>query len=117
MTFLPGSGLPMTGAALVTEKSGKLWLLDSGNGQFAPGPNSGQCMANFRAAGFTPEAVTETGTVLAYQPTGAADGAWRDRLEIETGPDGKAVISDILFAPDLADQFSDWLVVTAADGS
>lgn len=65
----------------------------------------------------TPEAVTETGTVLAYQPAGAADGAWRDRLEIETGPDGKAVISDILFAPDLADQFSDWLVVTAADGS
>lgn len=33
MTFLPGSGLPMTGAALVTEKSGKLWLLDTATGK------------------------------------------------------------------------------------
>jgi glucose/arabinose dehydrogenase len=33
MDFLPGSGVPMTGMALVTEKSGKLWLVDSGSGQ------------------------------------------------------------------------------------
>jgi glucose/arabinose dehydrogenase len=33
LTFLPGSGLPLTGAALVTEKSGKLWLLDSATGR------------------------------------------------------------------------------------
>ena len=33
MTFLPGSGVPMTSAALVTEKGGKLWLLDSGSGR------------------------------------------------------------------------------------
>jgi glucose/arabinose dehydrogenase len=33
MAFLPGSGLPMTGAALVTEKSGKLWLLDTVTGK------------------------------------------------------------------------------------
>ena len=33
MDFLPGSGVRMTGMALVTEKGGKLWLLDSGSGQ------------------------------------------------------------------------------------
>ena len=33
LAFLPGSGLPLTGAALVTEKSGKLWLLDSATGR------------------------------------------------------------------------------------
>ena len=33
MTFLPGSGLPMTNAALVTEKEGRLWLLDVSSGQ------------------------------------------------------------------------------------
>ena len=31
MAFLPGSGLPVTGMALVTEKSGKLWLFDVGS--------------------------------------------------------------------------------------
>jgi glucose/arabinose dehydrogenase len=33
MDFLPGSGVPLTGMALVTEKGGKLWLLDSGTGK------------------------------------------------------------------------------------
>lgn len=33
MTFLPGSGLPMTNAALVTEKEGRLWLVDVASGQ------------------------------------------------------------------------------------
>ncbi|HET7708758.1 MAG TPA: PQQ-dependent sugar dehydrogenase [Sphingomicrobium sp.] len=33
MAFLPGSGVPLTGMALVTEKGGKLWLLDSGSGR------------------------------------------------------------------------------------
>jgi aldose sugar dehydrogenase len=32
MTFLPGRGVPMTNAALVTEKSGKLWLVDTVKG-------------------------------------------------------------------------------------
>ena len=32
LTFLPGSGLPLTNAALVTEKSGKLWLVDARTG-------------------------------------------------------------------------------------
>ena len=32
LTFLPGSGLPLTNAALVTEKAGKLWLVDAANG-------------------------------------------------------------------------------------
>jgi hypothetical protein len=65
----------------------------------------------------TPEAVTEAGAELLYQPAGATDGAWRDRLAVADGPDGKPVIADILYAPDLAERFSDWLVVTAADGS
>jgi glucose/arabinose dehydrogenase len=33
MTFLPGSGLPLTNQALVTEKGGKLWLVDVGTGK------------------------------------------------------------------------------------
>jgi hypothetical protein len=64
----------------------------------------------------TPEAVTEAGAVLVYQPAGVTDGAWRDRLEVVTGPDGQPLLSDILYAPDLTDRFSDWLVVTAAEG-
>ena len=33
LTFLPGSGLPMTGMALVTEKGGSLWLVDTASGR------------------------------------------------------------------------------------
>lgn len=33
MDFLPGSGLPLTSAALVTEKSGKLWLVNVASGE------------------------------------------------------------------------------------
>src|SRR3954471_2189935 len=33
MDFLPGSGVPKTNMALVTEKAGKLWLVDVGSGQ------------------------------------------------------------------------------------
>ncbi|MBX9759852.1 MAG: MBL fold metallo-hydrolase [Beijerinckiaceae bacterium] len=44
--------------SLVINTGSRLIMLDTGNGQFAPGPASGQWMANFRAAGFTPEMVT-----------------------------------------------------------
>ena len=33
MDFLPGSGVRMTSSALVTEKSGKLWLIDVNSGE------------------------------------------------------------------------------------
>jgi glucose/arabinose dehydrogenase len=33
MTFLPGSGVPLTNAALVTEKTGKIWLVDVATGK------------------------------------------------------------------------------------
>lgn len=36
MTFLPGSGVPMTDTALVTEKSGKLLLIDTKTGKSTP---------------------------------------------------------------------------------
>ncbi|MDP2356361.1 MAG: MBL fold metallo-hydrolase [Beijerinckiaceae bacterium] len=45
--------------SLVVSTGSRVILLDTGNGQFAPGANSGQWMSNFRAAGFTPEAVTD----------------------------------------------------------
>ena len=32
MTFLPGSGVPMTSMALITERDGRLWLVDATNG-------------------------------------------------------------------------------------
>ena len=37
MDFLPGSGVPLTNMALLTEKEGKLWLVDVGTGQQAAG--------------------------------------------------------------------------------
>jgi glucose/arabinose dehydrogenase len=33
MTFLPGSGVPLTKMALISEKEGKLWLVDVASGQ------------------------------------------------------------------------------------
>ncbi|WP_118857672.1 PQQ-dependent sugar dehydrogenase [Sphingomonas mesophila] len=36
MDFLPGSGVPVTNQALVTEKSGELWVVDARNGQRWP---------------------------------------------------------------------------------
>ena len=33
MSFLPGSGVRLTNAALVTEKEGRLWLVNAGSGQ------------------------------------------------------------------------------------
>ena len=36
MTFLPGSGVRMTTAALVSEKEGKLWLVNTATGQRQP---------------------------------------------------------------------------------
>jgi glucose/arabinose dehydrogenase len=33
MSFLPGSGMPFTNMALVTEKGGKLWLVDTASGR------------------------------------------------------------------------------------
>lgn len=36
MAFLPGSGVPMTNAALVTEKAGRLWLVDAATGHKQP---------------------------------------------------------------------------------
>src|SRR4051794_283816 len=33
MSFLPGSGVPLTNMALVTEKGGKLWLVDTASGR------------------------------------------------------------------------------------
>ncbi len=36
MDFLPGSGVPLTTAALVTEKEGKLWLVNTADGSRQP---------------------------------------------------------------------------------
>lgn len=36
MTFLPGSGVPMTSVALVTEKAGRLLLVDTNSGEATP---------------------------------------------------------------------------------
>ena len=33
MTFLPGSGVPLTAMALITEKAGRLWLVDTNTGK------------------------------------------------------------------------------------
>jgi glucose/arabinose dehydrogenase len=33
MSFLPGSGVPLTSRALITERDGRLWLVDCGSGE------------------------------------------------------------------------------------
>ena len=56
---LPGTHIRVPYTTLVVNTGSQVILLDSGNGDFAPGANSGQWMANFRAAGFTPEMVNK----------------------------------------------------------
>jgi glyoxylase-like metal-dependent hydrolase (beta-lactamase superfamily II) len=54
--FEPSDRVVIPFTTLVVNTGGKLVLLDTGNGDMAA-PTSGTWMANFRAAGFTPEAV------------------------------------------------------------
>lgn len=54
--FLPGNALPITFNTLVLNNSGRLTLIDTGNGDMGA-PTSGRWMANFRAAGFDPAQV------------------------------------------------------------
>ncbi len=56
--FLPTDKINITFTSLVVQTGGKTILLDTGNGEFAP-PTAGQWMANFKAAGFDPAAVTD----------------------------------------------------------
>ncbi len=52
MAFLPGSGVPLTNMALVTEKTGELWLVDVGTG------------AKRRVSGVPPVVVSSQGGLL-----------------------------------------------------
>jgi glyoxylase-like metal-dependent hydrolase (beta-lactamase superfamily II) len=54
--FLPTDALPIPFNTLVLQTGGSTVLLDTGNGN-SGAPTSGLWMANFRAAGFTPEQV------------------------------------------------------------
>jgi glyoxylase-like metal-dependent hydrolase (beta-lactamase superfamily II) len=54
--FLPADALPIPFTTLVVQTGGRTVLLDTGNGNMGA-PTSGVWMANFRAAGFTPEQV------------------------------------------------------------
>jgi glyoxylase-like metal-dependent hydrolase (beta-lactamase superfamily II) len=54
--FMPTTALPIPFTTLVINDGKKLTLLDTGNGNMGA-PTSGTWMANFRAAGFTPEQV------------------------------------------------------------
>ena len=62
----------------------------------------------------TPEAVTAEGADLILAPAGAPDAPWRDRLVLAPAPDGGVLVADILFAPDRATRFSDWLADSAS---
>ena len=54
--FLPTDKFPITFTTLVINTGSKLVLIDTGNGDLGA-PTAGKWMANFRAAGFTPEQV------------------------------------------------------------
>ena len=45
MTFLPGSGVRLTNAALVTEKEGRIWLVDVTTGRKQPVPGAPRVVA------------------------------------------------------------------------
>jgi hypothetical protein len=57
----------------------------------------------------TAEEADTAGAVLVYAPAGAPADVWRDRLVFAPGPDGGLLIAEILYAPDGAARFSDWL--------
>ncbi len=61
--FMPTDGLPIPFTTLVVQNGSRLTLLDTGNGN-SGAPTSGLWMANFRAAGFTPEQVN--GVVISH---------------------------------------------------
>ena len=54
--FLPTDKMPITFTTLVINTGGKLVLIDTGNGDLGA-PTAGKWMANFLAAGFTPDQV------------------------------------------------------------
>ncbi len=54
---LPDTHIRVPYTTLVINTGSKLILMDTGNGEFAAAPTTGRWMANFRAAGFTPEMV------------------------------------------------------------
>jgi glyoxylase-like metal-dependent hydrolase (beta-lactamase superfamily II) len=56
--FLPNDRATIPFTTLVLNTGGRLVMIDSGNGDLAA-PTSGVWMQNFRAAGFTPEAVDQ----------------------------------------------------------
>jgi glyoxylase-like metal-dependent hydrolase (beta-lactamase superfamily II) len=56
--FLPTDALPIPFNTLVVQTGGRLILIDTGNGN-SGAPTSGTWMANFRAAGFLPEQVSQ----------------------------------------------------------
>ena len=72
MAFLPGSGVPLTNAALVTEKPGRIWLVDVASGM--------------------KQAVAGTPKVMVSSQGGL--------LDIAASPDGGQFGGRIAFAPD-----------------
>ena len=65
MAFLPGSGVRLTKMALVTEKEGKLWLVDTATGQ-------GQAVAGAPAVHFAGRAGLATSSSTPISPATAA---------------------------------------------
>ena len=61
MTFLPGSGVPTTKMALITERDGRLWLVDVTNGN--------------------KQAVTGAPSTVVAGQGGLGDGFWRLRSQ------------------------------------
>jgi glucose/arabinose dehydrogenase len=83
MAFLPGSGLPLTNMALVTEKSGKLWLLNVATGQ------------RQEVAGVPPVHVDDHGGLLDVLPSPDFAGNQRVFVSyVKDGPNGSYAVVD-----------------------
>jgi glucose/arabinose dehydrogenase len=77
MAFLPGSGVPLTNAALVTEKPGRLWLVDgTGAKQQVAGARAWSCRARADCStGRGPDLAGDQTTYLTYSEPSANGGS------------------------------------------
>jgi hypothetical protein len=62
----------------------------------------------------TPEAATARSVDLVFAPGSDPAATWRGRLVLVAGPSGGLLVADVLYAPEQAVRFSDWLTEAAS---
>lgn len=62
----------------------------------------------------TAEAATARSVELVFAPGSDPAATWRDRLVLAAASSGGLLVADVLYAPDQAVRFSDWLAEAAS---